>query len=227
MPGIVCHLPRAGPRAEAPAILPPVSPSCSLSFHEVTRSFDRLRVLRGVSGEAREGELMLVRGSNGSGKSTLLKCLAGLLGTDGGTIHYREEEREFDAAGRRRRIGYVAPDLAFYEELTTLENLAFFARLRRVGPERPQVLLERVGLPPDRLAGALSSGMRQRLRWAWALLDRPRVLLLDEPFQNLDAPGEATARELLAEHLTRGLAVVASPAAVEFPHVAQRIDLDG
>jgi ABC-type multidrug transport system ATPase subunit len=121
----------------------------------------------------------------------------------------------------------VAPDLAFYEELTTLENLSFFARLRRVPAARARALLERVGLPTDRLAGALSSGMRQRLRWAFALLDEPRMLLLDEPFQNLDAPGEALGRELLAEHLATGLAVVASPASIDFPHVAERIDLGG
>jgi heme exporter protein A len=204
-----------------------VPPSCALSFSGLCRSFDRLRVLVGVSGGAEAGELLLVRGANGSGKSTLLRCLAGLLAPDGGSIDYREDDTAYDTAGRRRRVGYVAPDLAFYEELTTAENLAFFARLRGVERRRPGELLARVGLPPDRLAGALSSGMRQRLRWAWALLARPRVLLLDEPFQNLDAPGEALARELLEEHLTRGLAVVASPASIELPHVAKRVDLDG
>lgn len=202
-------------------------PSCALSFSGLCRSFGRLRVLTDVSGGAEEGELLLIRGANGSGKSTLLRCLAGLLAPDDGTIDYREHEAPFDAEGRRRRVGYVAPDLAFYEELTAEENLAFFARLRGVDRRRPGELLARVGLPPDRLAGALSSGMRQRLRWAWALLARPRVLLLDEPFQNLDAPGEALAHELLAEHLTRGLAVVASPASIDLPHVAKRIDLGG
>ncbi len=75
-------------------------------------------------------------------------------------------------------------------------------------------------LPLDRMAGALSSGMRQRLRWAWALLHSPRLLLLDEPFQNFDAPGERVARELLGEHLAGGgLAVVANPFHLDFDHV--------
>lgn len=202
-------------------------PETLLRFEGVQRRFGRLSVLTGVTGEVAVGQVLLVTGANGSGKSTLLKCLAGLLAADGGEIAYREDGRDLDRAGRRLRVGYLAPDLTFYDELTTLENLQFFARLRRVPEARATALLERVGLPFDRAAGALSSGMRQRLRWAWALLHTPRLLLLDEPFQNFDAPGEATGRELLDEHLREGLAVVADPSGIELPHVANRLHLDG
>jgi heme exporter protein A len=198
----------------------------TLRFENVRRRFGRLAVLTGVSGAVGPGEMLLVTGPNGSGKSTLLRCLSGLLAPDAGTIEYREDGDIADAAGRRRRVGVVAPDLAFYAELTVAENLDFFARLRRVPPEKGLAVLDRLGLPLDRLAGALSSGMRQRLRWAWALLHSPRLLLLDEPFQNFDAPGERTARELLTEHLAAGgLAVVADPSSLEFHHVAGRLDL--
>jgi heme exporter protein A len=174
----------------------------ALRFTEVRRRFGRLAVLGGVSASVAAGEVLLVTGRNGAGKSTLLRCLAGLLAPDSGTIDYREDGGPpLDAAGRRRRVGLVAPDLAFYGELTVAENLAFFARLRGLERERGDELLRRLELPPDRPAAALSSGMRQRLRWAWALLHRPRLLLLDEPFQNLDAAGVAIARGLLAEHL--------------------------
>ena len=197
-----------------------------LRFTGIRRRFGRLSVLTGISGEVAAGGVMLVLGSNGSGKSTLLKCLAGLLAPDAGEIDYQEDGASLDTARRRRRVGYLAPDLTFYEELTTLENLEFFARLRSVPLARAGQLLDRVGLPHDRAAGALSSGMRQRLRWAWALLHEPRLLLLDEPFSNFDAPGEATARELLADHLTRGLAVVADPLGLDLPHVATTLSLD-
>jgi ABC-type multidrug transport system ATPase subunit len=197
-----------------------------LRFANVRRRFGRLAVLTGVSGAVGAGEMLFVTGPNGSGKSTLLRCLSGLLAPDAGAIEYREEGPALDAAGRRRRVGVVAPDLAFYAELTVAENLTFFARLRRTAPERGLAVLDRLGLPPDRPAGALSSGMRQRLRWAWALLHAPSLLLLDEPFQNLDAPGERVARELLAEHLAAGgLAVVANPSTLDFSHVAARLDL--
>jgi heme exporter protein A len=199
----------------------------SLRFDGLRRRFGRLAVLRGVSGAAGPGELLLVHGPNGSGKSTLLRCLAGLLAPEAGTIDYREEgEEPLSTPERRQRIGWIAPDLELYGDLTVGENLDFFARLRRCGTERGLEILERLQLPAGRGTATLSSGMRQRLRWAWALLHRPRLLLLDEPFQNLDQPGEDEARHLLAEHLASGgLAVVANPSQLPFDHVAGRLDL--
>lgn len=236
--------PDAGARTQADR-----RPGADLRFHQVRRRFGRLTVLRGVSGQVEAGRVMVVTGANGSGKSTLLRCLAGLLLPDAGEIAYREADAAasgtddltdsplLDAGERRRRIGYVAPDLALYEELTTEENLAFFSRLRGVPRERGPALLQRLDLPLDRPAGALSSGMRQKLRWAWALLHRPRLLLLDEPFQNLDARGEGVVREMLAAHLAGepggagpGLAVLAQPVDVEFDprwEVADHVQLAG
>ena len=196
----------------------------SLAFRDLARRFGPLRVFSGVSGEVAAGGLLLVSGANGSGKSTLLRCLAGLLRPDRGSIEAREGGGELDLAGRRARVGYVAPDLSFYDELTGAENLDFFARLRGLaagsnpGPGRE--LASRLGLPAERPFHAMSSGMRQRLRWAFALLHEPRILLLDEPFANLDAAGERAARAILEERLAAGaLAVVATPSPLAFPGV--------
>ena len=199
-----------------------------LRFENLRRRFGRLSVLEGVSGSVGPGHALLVTGPNGSGKSTLLRCLAGLLAPEKGRIEYLENGVALDTGERRLRVGYVAPDLALYSEMTVAENLEFFARLRRTSPAWGFEILDRLGLPTDRMAGALSSGMRQRLRWAWALLHRPRLLLLDEPFQNLDAPGEQRTRDLLREHLDQtpgGLAVVANPSSLEIDRVADRLDL--
>lgn len=183
-----------------------------LVFADLGRRFGRNVVLSGQSGRVAPGELLTVLGRNGSGKSTLLRILAGLLVADRGTVLYREAGRALTLAERRRAVGFVAPDLAFYEELTTIENLEFFARLRGLPAARAAELLARVALPAERAAGALSSGMRQRLRFAFALLARPRLLLLDEPLQNLDADGAGLVRALVAEHLADGgLAVIANP----------------
>ena len=201
-------------------------PPVSLDFRGLYRNFGRLAVLRDISGSVESGEILLVTGANGSGKSTLLKCLAGLLAPDRGAVTYREDGRGLGASERRLRLGYAAPDLAFYDELTAEENLDFFARMRRCPRERPRHLLDRVGLPGSRRAHALSSGMRQRLRWCWALLHQPRLLLLDEPFQNLDEPGRRAATELLEDHLETGAAVVANPGTLELPYVTRHLDLD-
>ncbi|MCG8460992.1 MAG: ABC transporter ATP-binding protein [Holophagales bacterium] len=204
-----------------------------LSFEGLRRSFGRVRALRDVSGAADQGELLLVTGANGSGKSTLLRCLAGLLRPQKGTICCRVDGRELGLDERRHAVGFLSPDLAFYEELGTLENLRFFARLRGVSAEGGGALLERLGLPQKRAAGALSSGMRQRLRWAWALLHAPRILLLDEPMQNLDAAGRRDVAQLLAGHLEGGdgrgpgLAVVANPDPVDLPRVDHHVELAG
>jgi heme exporter protein A len=201
------------------------TPAVELEFQGLTRAFGRMQVLVGVGGRVRQGETLLVSGANGSGKSTLLRCLAGLLRPQAGTVRHQEDGHELDVELRRRRVGYVAPDLAFYEALTAGENLELFCRLRAVPPSRAEELLAMLGVPSRRPAGALSSGMRQRVRWAWALLHAPRVLLLDEPFQNLDAAGEAAVRALLDRHLESGLAVVATPSALSVPRVAATLAL--
>ena len=202
-----------------------VSPRAELSCRGLRRNFGRLRVLRGVDVNVESGELLLVSGPNGSGKSTLLKCLAGLMAPSAGKVECRLDGESLETEERRRAIGFVSPDLAFYPELTTRENLDFFSRLRGVSPGRGGELLDRVGLPQDRAAGALSSGMTQRLRWSWALLHEPRILLLDEPFQNLDEPGRDCVSALLREHLATGLAVVANPDLLDLPDVASHLDL--
>lgn len=198
----------------------------TLRFAGITRGYGRLRVLTKVQGHVAHGEVMLVTGSNGAGKSTLLRCLAGLMAPQRGTIEAVIDGDTLATEARRRAIGFVSPDLALYPELTCAENLTFFARLRRIDPKHGDALLDTLGLPGDRPAGALSSGMRQRLRWAWALLHRPRILLLDEPLQNLDVAGRADVLRLLRRHLETGLAVIANPDQLDLPHVAHHLDLD-
>jgi ABC-type multidrug transport system ATPase subunit len=197
-----------------------------LEFHDLARRFGALRVFSGLSGRVAGGAVLVVRGANGSGKSTLLRCLAGLLRAERGTITAHEAGRELDPAGRRARVGYLAPDVAFYDELSSAENLDFFARLRGVPTAAGRRVADRLGLPRDRPYHALSSGMKQRLRWAFVLQHEPQLLLLDEPFQNLDEPGERATRELLEERLSRGaLAVIASPARIELPSVSDELRL--
>lgn len=197
-----------------------------IAFDDLTHAFGPLPVFAGLSGRVGAGEILAVSGPNGSGKSTLLRCLAGLLRPLRGEVRLAAEGGELDEPARRRAVGYVAPEVAFYGELTAAENLAFFARLRGLPAAGGLGLLERFGVPPGRPVAHLSSGMLQRLRWAWALLHRPPVLLLDEPFQNVDPRGRRALSAALEEHLATGAAVVADPEAFSHPHVASHLALD-
>lgn len=183
-----------------------------MAFAGVTKRFGRRAVLRGVSGEVRSGQVLVVAGPNGSGKSTLLNILAGLLRPTQGQIRYWDNGSELPRDRWHRILGVCAPDMAVYEELSAVENLAFLASLRGLGTHEEELrqLLQRLGLAATDLSrpvGHFSSGMLQRVKLAQALVHRPRVLLLDEPSSNLDAAGHRILAEMVQE-LKREAAVV-------------------
>lgn len=173
-----------------------------VSIENLQRSFGERRVLKGVTARVAGGDRVLVRGPNGSGKSTLLKILVGLLSPTGGRVVYRKEGRELDIAGRRAAVGYLAPDLVLYDELTPLENLDFFSRVRELPGGAPnRALLDRVGLG-KRVAdplGTLSTGLKQRMKVAFALQNEPSFLFLDEPGSNLDDAGRDLIRQVIED----------------------------
>src|SRR5438132_1725946 len=150
------------------------------------------RILRAIELDVGSDDFLLVTGPNGSGKTTLLRLCAGLAVPTRG-------ELDLDVA--RGRVGYVAHEPLVYRELTALENLELYGRLYRVPERRERIgmLLERFGLWEARRerASALSRGQLQRLALCRALLHKPELLILDEPFSGLDADGaELLDREL-------------------------------
>ncbi len=175
--------------------------------------------------------VVAITGSNGSGKSTLLRLLAGLLRPTAGLSLVTLAGREVPPAERRTVLGFASPELAFYEELSCLENLTFAAEARGLRDRMAPALaaLERVGLGArarDRVA-ALSSGMTQRLRLAFALLLRPPLLLLDEPGSHLDEEGRLLVERVVDEEARTGLVVIATNESREWRLAAQRIELRG
>src|SRR5262249_21151696 len=141
-----------------------------------------------------ERRLYALFGENGAGKSTMLRLIAGLAQPTSGSIQIFGEE----SATHRSAIGYMAHAAMLYDELTALENLRFFAGLYGLrDDEGLRKALFRVGPDPplERRVGQYSQGMRQRASLAGVLTTDPKILLLDEPFSNLDA---ASAREIAA-----------------------------
>ena len=190
----------------------------SLEIRDVHKYYGPRVVLDGINFSASSGCTVII-GPNGSGKSTLLRIIAGLVSPSDGNVVFSEGGVELPSAARRDIIGLVAPEVALYNDLSALENLQFFARVR--GLSLPEIeltgLLAYLGLEGrehDRL-GSYSSGMRQRAKYAVALLHKPPVLLLDEPSTNLDDSGIAVAERVIEHQRQTGLVIIATNQATE------------
>ncbi len=161
-------------------------------------------VLKGVTIGVRPGSFVTIFGPNGAGKTTLLKIIAGLLKPSSGSVHVAGVDAQRDPNALRRLIGVISHHPYLYPQLTGQENLEFFAKL--YGLDDPAASIRRIAdeleLGPilNREVSACSRGMQQRMAVGRALLHRPRLLLLDEPFTGLDYH----AREKL-ETFLRGL----------------------
>lgn len=169
-------------------------PAPAIVLSDVTKLFGRFAALRGVSAEFAPGRLYVVLGDNGAGKSTLLRAIAGLITPTRGSVSVLGSSRVRSVTGA---IGYMAHAPLLYDEMDAMENLRYFARLYGIaGDERCTEVIGAVGLDPalPRRVGQYSQGMRQRLSLARAVLNDPVILLLDEPFSNVDA---ASAREMV------------------------------
>jgi ABC-type multidrug transport system ATPase subunit len=159
----------------------------------------------------------------------LLRILAGLLRPTEGTTLLKLGGAAIRPPERRRWVGYAAPELDFYPELSVAENLCFTAEARglRAVPKAVMNALDGVGLVSrarDRVA-ALSSGMLQRLRLAFALLHRPAVLLLDEPGSHLDDEGRTLIARMVDAQQRAGVVVIATNDEREWKLAEQRIEL--
>jgi ABC-type multidrug transport system ATPase subunit len=154
--------------------------------------------LRKVSISLTSGRCYVLLGENGAGKSTLLRILAGLLAPTLGTARIFTDGKAEEIAEQRARVGYMSHAPMLYDELSAMENLRYFAGLYRTcACLTPAEALLAVGLDPalTRPVGQFSQGMRQRTSLARVLLPQPELLLLDEPFSNMDV---ASAGKMVA-----------------------------
>jgi ABC-type multidrug transport system ATPase subunit len=181
--------------------------SAVATVEDVSKLFGRFAALRHVSATFERGRCYLLLGENGAGKSTLLRVLAGLLRPTLGRVHVLGHT----AAETRGRIGYMSHAAMLYDELTARENLEYTARLY-VGQTCLDAdrALRMVGLDPAlaRPVGQYSQGMRQRTSLSRVLVSQPELLLLDEPFSNMDRASAQRMLALLAELRGGGRTIV-------------------
>jgi ABC-type multidrug transport system ATPase subunit len=185
----------------------PAEPSnIAASLIEVSKLYGSFAALRKVSIDFAVGSSTVILGDNGAGKSTLLRILAGLISPTRGTVHVFGSEPHH----QRRRIAYMSHDAMLYDELSAIENLRYFASLQSDGgyvcacAASPEMALRAVGLDPalTRPVGQYSQGMRQRASLARVLQTDPELLLLDEPFSNLDVASAQHMVDLLLDFRT-------------------------
>ena len=204
----------------------------------LTKSFaapgGKIEILRGVNIAVKAGECVSIRGESGAGKTTLLQILGGLEKPDTGELRWNGEtvtgkNNGFLAERRARLLGYVFQSFHLVPELTALENVTLAARIagkstKAAAPEA-RALLERVGLGKrlDHLPGKLSGGECQRVAIARALINKPPLVLADEPTSNLDENTGAAIMDLLIEPTReRGVALALVTHSKEFAARADR-----
>lgn len=167
----------------------------------LARRFGARWVLRGVSLQVRPGEIVGLLGANGSGKSTLLRILATLLKPSAGEAQVYGHDLATGADAVRSQVGFLAHSPGLYDDLTARENLVFAAAMLGLDADGVDAALSRVGLATvsgNRVRG-FSAGMQRRLSLARLLLTRKRVLLLDEPYANLDTDGIALMNAVMRD----------------------------
>lgn len=186
----------------------------ALDCSNLTKRFGERVAVDGVSFTIAEGETYGLLGPNGAGKSTAISMIAGLLKRDGGAVHVEGISIDDQPLKARSLIGFVPQELAIYPDLTAAENLAFFGRLQglRGSDLRSRVaeLLEVVGLKEraNERTASFSGGMKRRLNIAVGLLNRPRLLILDEPTVGVDPQSRNAILDSVAALQSEGMAVL-------------------
>lgn len=197
---------------------------------DIRKSFGRLLVFDSINFELINGSSLAIAGKNGSGKSTLVKIIAGLLSPSSGEVIYQVDGREIDKLDWFKFVGFVAPYLQLYDEFTGYENLEILAKIRGLKSYEAKIknVLERVNLYSrrDDLVRGYSSGMKQRLKYACALLHDPIVLILDEPTSNLDSEGVEMVWAIAEEQKKNGILIVATNEPEELKMCDEVINLD-
>jgi sodium transport system ATP-binding protein len=191
-------------------------PEPAVIAERLEKTLGKNHVLRGLSFEAGKGEIFGLLGPNGAGKTTTLRTICTLLTPDSGRIEVLGFDTRTAPSEVRRRVGVVTAEIGVYPRLTARENIAYFARLSEVpGREvskRVDAVVERLDMASfaGQRAESLSSGQKQKVAIARAIVHDPPVLMFDEPTSNLDVLASKEIRDFMIESRARGKCVIFS-----------------
>jgi len=186
----------------------------SIRSQSLSKSFGRRLIFKDINFEWKDKGIFGISGPNGSGKSTLVKIIAGLIAPSSGKIIHNNSDEEIIAEKLHNHIGFVSPYLVLYEEFSAWENLNIFAKIRAVTFDEKRILfyLQQFLLDARKhdLVKTYSSGMKQRLKFIFALMHSPDVLILDEPTSNLDEEGKKVVYDIINEEGKDRIVIIAS-----------------
>ncbi|MGB5289369.1 MAG: ABC transporter ATP-binding protein [Ignavibacteriaceae bacterium] len=186
----------------------------SIQAQNLAKLFGRRLIFKDINFNWTDKGIFGISGPNGSGKSTLVKIVAGLIAPSSGKIIHKNSGGEIIPEKLHNHIGFVSPYLVLYEEFSAWENLKIFAKIRGVDFNENKVtyyltqfLLEN---RKDDLVKTYSSGMKQRLKFIFALMHSPEVLIFDEPTSNLDEEGKKVVYKIVNEEGKQRIVIIAS-----------------
>ena len=202
----------------------------AIDINGITKRYGKLTALDSVSFSVADGELFGLIGPDGAGKSSLYSILTTLMLPDAGTASVLGLDIVKDYRRLRTDIGYMPEKFSLYQDMTVKENMEFFATLFGVGVKDNFELIAPIYNPqlskfPDRMAGALSGGMKQKLALCCALIHRPKILLLDEPTTGVDAVSRSEFWDMLRQLKEKGITIMVSTSYMDEAQMCERIAL--
>ena len=198
----------------------------AVRIERLAKTLGKNKVLRGISFQAQAGEIFGLLGPNGAGKTTTLRIISTLLSPDSGSVEVLGFDTLTAPEEVRRRVGVVTAEIGVYPRLSARENITFFAELSGVDGHdlhrRVDAVIERldIGSFAGQRADSLSSGQKQKVAIARAVVHDPEVLMFDEPTSNLDVLASKEVREFMVESKSRGKCVIFS---THVMHDAERL----
>jgi heme exporter protein A len=188
--------------------------SYSIQSKSLSKSFGRRLIFKDIDFNWKKNGIFGISGPNGSGKSTLVKIIAGLIVPSKGKITHQNSNEDIIAEKLHNHIGFVSPYIVLYEEFSAWENLNIFTKIRGVEFKEVFVsdLLKKFLIHERRndLVKTYSSGMKQRLKFIFALMHLPDLLILDEPTSNLDEEGKKVVYDIVEEEGKNRIVIITS-----------------
>ncbi len=200
----------------------------AITVNHLTKTYNGVKAVNNVSFTVKKGEVFGFLGPNGAGKTTTIKSILGLIRPNTGEIHINGVNTKNMSKTAKKYIGYLPEKIAFYDNLTALQNMYFYADMRHASHEECLPLLKEMGLEQaiHKKVGKFSKGMQQRLGMARSLLGQPSLLILDEPSGGLDPRGVALIRNKILEMKQKGSSVfVSSHILAEVQEVCDRVGI--